>query len=288
MTLNQGQQCLNDVFAVAMDGHVRCHAALAELLLLDIHMNYPALPPLCRSLRLWCVFVEYAGGSVVESAAHSDDEVCLLYGQVAVGRPVHPQHVEAQRVLLVKHTHSVDRRRHRYRRLGSELPHLVGRTDGPLTHIQDGPLGLVNEVRQLLYLLHVHQRLPPLEGLHLDLLGQLALEERLGQPYLSGRDVLGQVDMHRAGAAAGGDAEGLLHRPWQVLDLLSSEVPFGAGFGQRTGRALLEGVAAYRTSRHLAREHDEWDSIADCVLQGGDEVGQTWPRRHHSHTDLAG
>ena len=48
-------------------------------------------------------------------------------------------------------------------------------------------------------------------------------------------DVLGDVDDHRAGPAAGGDLEGLVHHPRQVLDAFDQVVVLGAGAGDADG-----------------------------------------------------
>ena len=65
------------------------------------------------------------------------------------------------------------------------------------------------------------------------------------------RDVLGNVDHHRARAAGGRDVERLLHGRGEVGDVLHQEVVLDDRARDPDGVALLERVQADRRGRHL-------------------------------------
>ena len=99
-------------------------------------------------------------------------------------------------------------------------------------------------------------------------------------------DVLGDVDEHRAGAAVGGDVEGLVDGLGELGGVLHQPVVLGAGPGDADGVGLLEGVVADHEGRDLAGQDDDRDRVhqasvmpVTALVAPGPEVTRTTPGR---------
>eukprot|EP00754_Rhynchopus_humris_P027146 Rhum_TRINITY_DN15065_c9_g2::Rhum_TRINITY_DN15065_c9_g2_i1::g.137266::m.137266 len=121
---------------------------LADLLVLDLKLDDPALAVALRLAGLTGILVEAAGGAVVEAVAEGDDQVGLLHGVVRVRRAVHAQHAERQVVFLVDEAERVDRRRARDVQL-HHGPHLLPRVVRALARHDDRTLRVVDEADDL-------------------------------------------------------------------------------------------------------------------------------------------
>ena len=95
--------------------------------------------------------------------------------------------------------------------------------------------------------------------------------------------VNGDVDEHRAGPAGGGDVEGLLDHPGDVVGVLDQIAVLGEG-GHRAGDVhLLEDVPAQQIAGDLARDGHHGDGIQIGGGNAGDQVGGSRARGHHAH-----
>ena len=101
-------------------------------------------------------------------------------------------------------------------------------------------------------------------------------------------DVLGDIDQHRAGTAAGGDVERLVDDLRQFVELLDQEVVLGAGARDAEGVGFLERVAADELAGDLAGDGDDRDGIHHGVHQAGGEVGGAGAGGGAADADLAG
>ena len=101
-------------------------------------------------------------------------------------------------------------------------------------------------------------------------------------------DVLGDVDEDRAGAAVGGDVEGLVDGLGELGRVLHQPVVLGAGAGDADGVGLLEGVVADHEGRDLAGEDDDRDRVHQRVGHAGDGVGGAGAGGDEDDAGLAG
>ena len=104
----------------------------------------------------------------------------------------------------------------------------------------------------------------------------------------AGGDVLGQIDQHRAGAAAGGDEEGFVDDARQIVDVLDQVIPLGAGAGDAGDVGFLEGVVADDLGGDLAAEDEDGDGVHLGGGQRGDGVGGAGAAGDDADAGLAG
>ena len=102
------------------------------------------------------------------------------------------------------------------------------------------------------------------------------------------RDVLGQVDEHRAGPALAGDAEGLGHDVRQVVGRADQEAVLDDRHEDAEHVHLLEGVGAQRAARHLSGDGHDRHRVEMRVGDAGEQVGGPGSRRGHADADPAG
>mmetsp|Transcript_159408 Transcript_159408/g.487769 ORF Transcript_159408/g.487769 Transcript_159408/m.487769 type:complete len:389 (-) Transcript_159408:659-1825(-) len=203
---------LEGMLCVGPDGHGGLHH-LPEGSLVDVDVDDAARALPLRHPRLRGVLVHDAGGAVIETAPYGYDAVRVLDGKVGVRGSVHAQHVHGQRVPLVEDAHAMDGGCDGDLRLGRDSPQDVWAVGRALAHIEDGALGLVDDLCRPLDALHVHH------GWGVDR-GQRGLPKD-GRRDLRprGHNVLRQVYVARARAAGAGDAEGLVDSPRQLVEV---------------------------------------------------------------------
>jgi hypothetical protein len=119
-------------------------------------------------------------------------------------------------------------------------------------------------------------------GAELDLLGVV-----VGDLYVGVGDILGDIHQHRAGAAGGGDVEGLADGQGQVVDIPHQEVVLDAGPGDADRVHLLEGVVADQSGGYLAGEDHQRNGIHVSGGDAGDGIGHTGARGDQHHARLA-
>lgn len=87
-------------------------------------------------------------------------------------------------------------------------------------------------------------------------------------------DVLRNVDKYGAWTTGGGEEEGFLDDPRNVIDVEDKVVVLGDGAGDLNDGCFLEGVSADHAAGNLTSDSDDGDGIEKAVSQGGDEVGR--------------
>ena len=100
--------------------------------------------------------------------------------------------------------------------------------------------------------------------------------------------VLGDVDEHGAGAAGGGDLEGLADGGRDVFGARDEEVVLGDGQRDAGDVDLLEGVGAEDLGGDLAGDGDDGDGVEHGGGEAGDEVGRAGAGGGHADAGASG
>lgn len=261
-----------DLAGVAHDRDVR-GAVLADLGRVDVGVD---------DLGVRGEAVQLAGDAVVEAGSEGDDQVGLLQRGDGGDRTVHARHSHVQRVAVgegaQRHQGGGDGGSGQLR----EDLELGGGTglDDAAADVQDGALGLGDQLGRFTDLLGVRLGDGPVAG---QVLGGRPAERGL---RLEG--VLGDVDEDGAGAAGGGDVEGLGDGVRDVLGLGDQEVVLGDRHRDAADVGFLEGVGADGLGGDLSGDRDERDGVHVRVGDRGDQVGGAGARGGHADADLAG
>mmetsp|Transcript_3959 Transcript_3959/g.8160 ORF Transcript_3959/g.8160 Transcript_3959/m.8160 type:complete len:257 (-) Transcript_3959:758-1528(-) len=186
--LDKALHGLQGMLGVCPDGDGGRHH-LAKATFVDVDVDDAASALSLRRSGLWSVLVHDTCGAIVEAAAYGDDAIRILNREVGICRPVHPQHVQRQRVPLVEDAHAMNGGRHRYTSLPRNRSQNFGAMTGALPDVEDGPPGLVDELDRLLDGGHIHH------GRRVS--ASSPLEDRLWHLRSHGDDVLRQVYVHR-------------------------------------------------------------------------------------------
>ena len=86
-------------------------------------------------------------------------------------------------------------------------------------------------------------------------------------------DVLGDVDQNGAGAAVGGNMEGLMQRVGKVVRILDQPVMLGAGAGDADGVRLLKGIVADHEGWNLTGQNNHRDRVHQRICHAGNGIG---------------
>ncbi|KAI3481425.1 hypothetical protein L1887_56127 [Cichorium endivia] len=307
LRLEEGHELAQVGHDVALDSARRLHH-LVDVLGHHLEVDDAAAALERGGAGVRCELVDAAGDTVVESCAEGDDEIGVLHGEVGVRRAVHAKHVQTERVELVERTQALEGGGYGdvvlLGELGEQLGAL-GRREDALAGVDDGTLGDADETRRLLELGGEDVLLGRadvgvllLEGGAAAVAGDLSARQAgdhvgLGLAVGDGLaedacgDVLGQVDEDGAGAAGGGNLEGLVDAARELCDVLDHDVPLCAGPGDADDVSLLEGVGADGGGGDLTAEDDEGRAVAHGVLHGGDDVGCAGARGDQDDTGLA-
>jgi hypothetical protein len=152
--------------------------------------------------------------------------------------------------------------------------------DHPATGVEHRPLRVGQQFHRALDRRRVAVGLRPVGAVH-----------DVGRPRVRPGlelDVLGDVDHHRARPARGGDVEGVVQHPGEVVDVLDQEVVLAAGAGDAHRVAFLEGIRADQVGRHLAGDADQRDRIQQRIGETGHHIGCAGAGGHQQHARLAG
>ena len=235
-------------------------------------------------LRARRKFIKLAGDPVVEAGTDAHHDIAIVHRQVGLVGAVHAQHAEelwvGSRIRAQPHQRQRARITRQAHELGQQLRCRGAGIDDAAAAIEDRLLGLGQQFHRLLDRLQIALDLG-IVTFELDFVRQ-----RIDAGGL--HHVLGQVDHHRAGAAASGDVEGLVHRASQVVDGLDQVVVLGTRTGDAGGVGLLEGVVADQVRRHLAGQANDGNGIHQRVGEPRYRVGGAGTGRHQHHADLAG
>ncbi len=257
---------------VADDRHVR-RAVLADLGRVDVGVD---------DLGVRGEAVQLAGDAVVEAGAEGEQQVGLLQGGDGGDGAVHAGHAQVLRVAVREGAERHQGGDHRGAGQLGEDPQLGGglRLDDAAADVQHRALGADQHLRGLADLLGVR-------------LGDRAVagQRGLDRPAEGGgrlQRVLGDVDQDRAGAAGGGDVEGLGDHPGDLGRVGDQVVVLGDRHGDAADVRLLEGVGADRLGGDLAGDRDDRHGVHVGVGDRGDQVGRARAGGGHADPDPAG
>lgn len=140
--------------------------------------------------------------------------------------------------------------------------------------VDDGSLGLINQIRRLTDEAHVNAGSRWLQRI----LRQAKIRAwggspvRQGVPQDGGSYVLWQVNKDGTGSARGSNLECLIDPPGQFRNVLDHDVPLGATPGNPYHVGFLECVGTDRGRGHLTTEYDQRHAIGKRVLHRGHHV----------------
>ena len=228
--------------------------------------------------------IEPSGHPVVEAGADADHDVAAVHRQVGLVGAVHAQHPEEPRVRSRHRAQAHQGQRHRKARHIHQSRQQFRRArtgvDDAAAAIQDRPLGVGHYRHGLFDQVPVGTRFRLISLVH-DVLGR-----DVGAH--AERDILRQIDQHRAWPAAAGDVECLVDGARQIGGALHKIVVLGARPGDAGGVALLKGVVADQVGRHLAAEDHQRHAVHQRIGDAGDGVGGAGPGGHDHYSHLAG
>ena len=178
--------------------------------------------------------------------------------------------------------------------LGELKELLVGpAADNAAAADQQGLAGLADHLRQGVHIGHI--RLGSLEvlGGPLDQLAQMAMEAVLLQRErlvfgLFGGDILENIDEHRPGAAAAGNAEGLANDVRKLVNIPDQVVAFGDGHGDAGDVHLLKRILADEVFSHVAGDEHHGGGIQMGGGDAGDQIGAAGAGGGEADAHLAG
>mmetsp|Transcript_114146 Transcript_114146/g.198416 ORF Transcript_114146/g.198416 Transcript_114146/m.198416 type:complete len:247 (+) Transcript_114146:839-1579(+) len=106
IVLHQRDQILHRRHAITDHRKVRLDD-LANLAWFNIKMN-DSTTLLCRSFfSLRCILGNHSSSTIIKSVPNTNDQVRRLHCKIRIRCPMHPQHLQAERVCLIKHSHSM-------------------------------------------------------------------------------------------------------------------------------------------------------------------------------------
>ena len=108
------------------------------------------------------------------------------------------------------------------------------------------------------------------------------------EDHLGAGQVARDVDEHGAGAAGGGDVEGLAERAGEVVGGLQQEAVLDHGHSDAHDVGLLEAVRADDAARDLAGDDHHGDGVHVGRGDAGHRVGGSGAGGHEDHAHLAG
>jgi hypothetical protein len=225
---------------------------------------------------------QLAGDAIVPARADGHDAVAVHDGLVGVGGAVHAEHALVQRVVLGNGALAEQRVHDRRLELLRQSQHRRSRARDhrAVADVQHGLLGLGQQRRDL----------PQRGGIGLAggmVTGEIHRLHEVGGARAA-RDVLGEIDQHRARSSRGGQVERLARDARNVVGVLDQIRVLHHRVGDAGDVRFLEGVLSQHRRDGLAGEHDHRDRVHESGEQPGHRVGGARPRGHEDHAGLAG
>ena len=155
--LNHGKESRQVRRDVAKNGDGRFDD-LVDVFGLDLEVDDTA-PTLsgCGASR-WGEGVDFAGHTIIKASTESDDDIGLLHRYVGIRATVHTEHMQTLLVRLIIGSETLQSRRDGNVPLLSQLRQELWaqlRLKNTIAGVDDGPLGLIDEIRSLPYELDV-------------------------------------------------------------------------------------------------------------------------------------
>ena len=249
------------------------------------------LPSSAGSMSTWMTLAsganasDFAGDPVVEARPHADQQVALLERGHRRVVPVHAGHPQGLRMRVRERAACHECRHDRDAGAFGQNPQWLcrARLEGAPADVEDRALGRGDQLRRLGHQHRVTEGdgVVPRQVELVDRGGPVPLHRRV-------RNVLGQIDEDRAGAARGGHVEGGRHHPRNVVDILDEPVVLRDAHRDARDVALLEGIGADGRRCHLARHDHQRSRVHVGVGQWRHDVGGPGPARDHGHAGPAG
>ena len=207
--------------------------------------------------------VETAGDAIVEAGAGGDQQIALRDGEIGIGGAVHAEHAHGESVMLIEralaHQGGGDGQPEALRKGGDRL--MGRRADGAATHVEQRPAGLADQLQGGL------NRSRFRRGRRTEASGDGGAGLHRHVVELLDPHILGHIDQHRPGAAAGGDQEGLGHDTADVARVAHHPGVLHDRQGDAEDVGLLEGIGADGGTGHLTGDHHHRHRVH---LGGGD------------------
>ena len=230
----------------------------------------------------WAETVNNTGDPVVEPRANVDHQITIMHRHIGLVKPVHPEHpkpfVTRRRVGAEAHQRGGDGKAGGIDQFAQQLARCRAGVDDPAAGVEDRPLRRLHGRHQFGDFGHV--------ALDLRL---IARGGGFGGLVMPGGElhVLRYVDQHRAGAAMGGDVEGLMQGGAKGVGLFHQPIVLGAGAGDAHGVGLLKGVGADHEGRHLTGQHHKRNGIEQRIRKARDRIRGTGAGGHQHHARFA-
>ena len=259
------------VLAVAQHGYVGMYV-LVDLGRVDVEVYH---------LGLLGIGIEATGDAVVETHAHSDEQVTFVGLHVRTQVAVHTQHTLAQAVPVRQGRESQQGTSHGDIGLlheGAQLLGGIAQLDA-LACKQQRAFGGVDEGSSLLYALGVGVGHGDISALHING-GRLEVHHT----HLC---ILGKVEYHGSGASGTCNMEGARYGPSDVLGAAHLVAPFRDRLRDTHEVYLLEGIGAKEVGRHLSGNDHDRRTVEHGIGHARYGVGGTGATRHKAHTHLA-
>ena len=218
---------------------------------------------------------------VVKTGTNSQQHVAVLHRLVGFDRAVHAEHAEefavAGRVGAQAHQRVRDRVAEQVDQ-GAQFGRGV-RQQHAAAGVDVGALGRQQQLQGL-------ADLAAMALAHRVVGAHFHRRRVAGVGGLVERHVLGNVDHHRAGAAAAGDVEGLLHDQGQIAHVLDQEVVLDHRTRDADGVAFLERILTDGRGGHLASDDHHRNAVH---VRGGNacyRIGSTRARRDKGYAHI--
>ena len=227
--------------------------------------------------------VRFAGDTVIEAGAESDDDIGTLEGADGGHSAVHARHSQIERVIR---GHDVERRERRHEGGADDvdqLGELTGwnpRTVQSAAEIEHWPFCSTNDLGGLsdTTLIRFSRR-----GIAAQI--DLARPPELDHALLS---VLGDVDQNGARATSCGYVEGLGHTHGNLLGRGDEERVLDERHRRTDDVGLLEGIGANRFDAHLTGDRHKRYRIHVGIGNGSNQVCGSGTRGDHTHARFTG
>ena len=212
--------------------------------------------------------LDAAGDAVVKAGTDVDHQITAVHGEVGLIQAVHAEHAEpvlaGGGIAAKAHQGGGDGEIGGGDKIAQQAAGLWPRIDDAAAGVEDGAFGGF----------HHFDKAGDLGGVA----GGAGLVMRdagliLGRVVGGGElDVFRDVDEDGAGAALGGDVEGLMQGFGQFRGVLDQPVMFGAGAGDADCIGLLKAIGADHEGGNLTRQHDDGDAVHQGIGQTRDRI----------------
>ncbi len=269
------EQDVQGAVDIGIDGDGRLHV-LADFGGVDLHVD---------DIGVLGVLLKLAGHPVVEAHAEGNQQIGLHDGAVGLDGAVHAHHAQTQGVIRRHGRQAVqsegDRNVDLFGELTQKLAGVAG--DDPVAAEDDRPFAAVDQFDRLFHRFACRGRV-------VEEAGQMRAEVTAVELVALGNggvlDVLGDIEHHRPATPGGGDVEGFVYRPFDLLDIQGHVGLFADRHHDPDHVAFLKGVGSDDAGGDLAGDGDDGDRVHVGVGDAGDQVHGPRAAGGHADADL--